>query len=226
MTSSSPGVVLRLWDTTIAKKAIMAVTGAILAAFVVGHLLGNLQIFLGPERFNGYARTLKSLPELLWPTRIVLLVSVILHVWSSIQLAVTKSEARPVGYRRSKTIGSTYASRTMYMSGPILAAFIVYHLMQFTLGIGGTPYMESDAYGNVINGFRVPAVSLFYILAMGLLCLHLRHGLSSIVQTLGLHHPRYTARLKAGATLVAFFIFFGFISIPVAVMAGVIPTIL
>jgi succinate dehydrogenase / fumarate reductase cytochrome b subunit len=114
----------------------------------------------------------------------------------------------------------------MYMSGPIVAAFIVYHLMQFTFGVGGTPYMESDPYGNVINGFRVPAVSLFYIIAMGLLCLHLRHGLASIAQTLGLDHPRYTPRLKAWSVMVATLIFFGFVSIPVAVMTGVIPTIL
>ena len=204
----------------------MAVSGIVLSGFVVGHLLGNLQIFLGPDRFNGYARALKALPELLWAVRITLLVSVALHIWSSIQLAVVKSEARPLGYVRSKSIASSYASRTMYMSGPIVAAFIVYHLMQFTLGVGGTPYMESDPYGNVINGFRVPAVSLFYILAMALLCLHLRHGLSSMVQTLGLHHPRYTPRLKALAVIVATLIFFGFVSIPVAVMAGVIPTIL
>lgn len=204
----------------------MAVTGVILAVFVIGHLLGNLQIFIGPERFNSYASTLKSLPELLWAVRITLLVSVILHIWSSIQLAVVKSEARPLGYVRSKSTASSYASRTMYMSGPILAAFIIYHLMQFTIGIGGTPYMESDPYGNVINGFRVPAVSLFYIIAMLLLCLHLRHGLASFVQSLGFHHPRYTPRLKTAASIVATLIFFGFISIPAAVLAGVIPTIL
>jgi succinate dehydrogenase / fumarate reductase cytochrome b subunit len=204
----------------------MAATGVVLAAFVCGHLIGNLQIFLGPDRFNSYARTLKSLPELLWPVRITLLVSVMLHIWSSVQLAVVKSEARPVGYVRTKSTASTYASRTMYMSGPILAAFIVYHLMQFTFGVGGTPYMEADAYGNVINGFRVPAVSLFYIVAMGLLCLHLRHGLSSIIQSLGLSHPRYTPRLKSIAVLVATLIFLGFVSIPVAVLAGLIPTIL
>lgn len=219
-------VALRFWDTTIGKKAVMAATGVVLAAFVVGHLLGNLQIFLGPDRFNGYARALKSLPELLWPVRITLLISVILHIWSSIQLAVVKGEARPIGYVRTKSIASSYASRTMYMSGPIIALFIIYHLMQFTFGVGGTPYMESDAYGNVINGFRVPAVSLFYILAMGLLCIHLRHGLSSVVQSLGLDHPRYTPRLKALAVIVATLIFLGFISIPVAVLAGVIPTIL
>lgn len=221
-----PARTLRFWDTTNGKKAVMAATGLVLAGFVAGHLLGNLQIFLGPDRFNSYARTLKSLPELLWPVRITLLISVILHIWSSVQLAVVKSEARPIDYVRTKSTASTYASRTMYMSGPILAAFIVYHLMQFTFGVGGTPYMESDAYGNVINGFRAPAVSLFYIVAMGLLCLHLRHGLSSIVQSLGLTHPRYTPRLKSIAVIVATLIFLGFVSIPVAVLAGLIPTIL
>ena len=204
----------------------MAVSGAILGAFVIGHLLGNLQIFIGPDRFNSYARTLKSLPELLWAVRLTLLVMVILHIWSSIQLAVVKSDARPVGYVRKASISSSYASRTMYWSGPIIALFVIYHLMQFTFGVGGTPYMEADPYGNVINGFRVPAVSLFYILAMGLLCLHLRHGLASIAQSLGLHHPRYTPRLETASVVVATLIFFGFVSIPIAVMTGVIPNIL
>jgi succinate dehydrogenase / fumarate reductase cytochrome b subunit len=217
---------LRFWNTTIGKKAVMAVSGMVLAGFVAGHLLGNLQIFLGPDRFNGYARTLKSLPELLWTVRITLLVMVTLHIWSSIQLAVVKSEARPVNYVRQKSIASSYASRTMYWSGPIVALFIIYHLLQFTFGVGGTPYMEIDPYGNVINGFRVPAVSLFYIIAMGLLCLHLRHGLSSIGQSLGFHHPRYTPRLEAASVIVATLIFFGFVSIPVAVLTGVIPNIL
>jgi succinate dehydrogenase / fumarate reductase cytochrome b subunit len=217
---------LRFWDTTIGKKAVMAVSGVVLAGFVAGHLLGNLQIFIGPERFNSYARALKALPELLWAVRITLLVSVVLHIWSSLQLAVVKSEARPVGYVRSKAIGSSYASRTMYMSGPIVAAFIIYHLMQFTFGVGGTPYAESDPYGNVINGFRAPVVSLFYIVAVGLLCVHLRHGIASSVQSLGFHHPRYTPRLRAAAVIVATLIFLGFASIPVAVLTGVIPAIL
>jgi succinate dehydrogenase / fumarate reductase cytochrome b subunit len=111
----------------------------------------------------------------------------------------------------------------MYMSGPIIGAFVIYHLMQFTFGVGGTPYDELDAYGNVIAGFRVPAVSAFYILAMLLLCMHLRHGLWSIFQTLGVNHPRYTPRLKRLATIAALFIFFGFISIPIAVLTRLIP---
>src|SRR5580700_1889617 len=217
---------LRFWNTTNGKKAVMAVSGAVLAGFVVAHLIGNLQIFLGPDQFNGYARTLRRLPELVWPTRAVLLVMVMLHIWSSLQLAVIKSEARPLGYVKRQSAGSSYASRTMYMSGPILAAFVVYHLMQFTFGIGGTPYSVYDTYGNVINGFRVPVVAGFYVLAMAMLCLHLRHGLWSMFQTLGFHNPRHMRRLKRLANLLALFVFFGFISIPVAVLTRVIPQVL
>jgi succinate dehydrogenase / fumarate reductase cytochrome b subunit len=231
MTATVAGIggrvsVPRFWSTTNGKKAVMAVSGVALAGFIAGHLLGNLQIFLGPERFNGYARTLHSLPELLWPVRIVLLAMVVLHIWSSVQLSVIKSEARPLGYAQRKNIASTYASRTMYMSGPIIAAFVVYHLMQFTFGAGGTHYEEADAYGNVIAGFRVPAISTFYILAMALLCLHLRHGLWSMLQTLGFYHPRFTPRIRTAATVIATLVFLGFSSIPVAVLAGVIPQVL
>jgi succinate dehydrogenase / fumarate reductase cytochrome b subunit len=217
---------LRFWDTTIGKKAIMASTGAVLAGFVVAHLAGNLQIFLGPDRFNAYAHALKAIPELLWVARSVLLVSVLLHIWSAVQLMVLKNEARPIGYVKHKMQAGSYAARTMYMSGPIVAAFIVYHLLEFTIGAGGTPFTEGDAYGNVINGFRVPAVALFYIVAIGLLSLHLRHGIASAVQSLGFYHPRHTPRVKLIAALIAAVIFFGFVSIPVAVLTGVIPSIL
>jgi len=203
----------------------MAVSGVVLAGFVPAHLLGNLQIFIGPDKFNNYARELKQLPALLWTVRSGLLVMAALHIWSSLQLAVVKSEARPQGYVKRKPVGSTYAARSMYVTGPILAAFVVYHLMQFTFGVGGTAYVESDPYGNVMNGFRVPAVSIFYIVAMALLCLHLRHGLWSILQTLGFHHPRYSPRIKVAATVVAILIFLGFISMPIAVLAGAIPQI-
>jgi len=223
---AGPVRVLRFWNTTIGKKAVMAASGIVLSLFVIGHLIGNLQIFLGPDQFNGYARTLRHLPELLWPVRVVLLVMVMLHIWSSLQLAVIKSEARPIGYTRRTPAGSSYASRTMYWSGPIIAAFVVYHLMQFTFGVGGTPYHEFDAYGNVINGFRVPAVSIFYIIAMALLCLHLRHGLWSLFQSLGFNHPRHTPVIKRAAVWIALFIFFGFVSIPIAVMLRVIPQVI
>jgi succinate dehydrogenase / fumarate reductase cytochrome b subunit len=211
------------WSTSNGKKAVMAVTGVGLAGFTLAHLAGNLQIFLGPDKFNSYALTLRELPALTWTVRAVLIVAVILHVWSSLKLAVLRAEARPRDYARIRSAGSTYSARTMYMSGPIIGAFVIYHLMQFTFGVGGTPYEELDAYGNVIAGFRVPAVSAFYILAMLLLCMHLRHGLWSIFQTLGVQNPRHTPRLKRLATIAALFIFFGFISIPIAVLTRLIP---
>ena len=214
---------LRFWNTTIGKKAVMAVSGLALAGFVVAHLLGNLQIFMGADQFNGYARALRRLPELLWTVRILLTVMVLLHIWSSVQLAVLKSEARPIRYVKYESSDSTYASRTMYWSGPISAAFVVYHLMQFTFGNGGTPHDPFDAYGNVIAGFKVIPVSVFYIVAIALLCIHLRHGLWSLLQTLGFHHPRYTPRLKKAAGLVSFLIFVGFVSIPIAVLLRMIP---
>jgi len=217
---------LRFLDTTNGKKTVMAISGGVLFGFVVGHLAGNLQIFLGPDQFNGYARTLRHLPALVWSVRVVLLVMVTLHIWSSLHLAVTRSEARPVGYLKRVPAGSTYSSRTMYMSGPIVAAFVVYHLMQFTFGVGGTPYEPFDAYGNVINGFRVPVVSGFYVLAVGLLCLHLRHGLWSMFQTLGFQQPRLMQPLKTVAGVVALAIFIGFVSIPIAVVLRMIPQIL
>ena len=201
----------------------MAITGATLFGFVAVHLAGNLQIFRGPEAFNGYAESVHALGGLLWAARGVLLIAVLLHIWSTIQLAVVKSHARPIAYARYQPSTSTYASRSMYMSGPIIAAFVVYHLLQFTFGMGGTPYDPADAYGNVITGFRVPLVAIAYVIAMALLCLHLRHGLWSALQTLGLNHPRYTPHLKVLATLIALAIFFGFISIPISVMARVVP---
>ncbi len=231
MTASAPARagsarVIGFLSSTVGKKAVMAISGVVLFGFVVAHLLGNLQIFLGPDVFNTYARSLRHLPVLVWSVRIVLLIMVTLHIWISLQLAVAKSEARPIGYTKHVSAGSTYASRTMYMSGPIIAAFVVYHLLQFTFGVGGTAFERFDAYGNVINGFRVPVVSGFYVIAIGLLCVHLRHGLWSIFQTLGFHHPRNMQRLKTIAGFVALAIFLGFVSIPIAIVFRIIPEIL
>src|SRR4051812_18568990 len=125
---------VRFWDSTIGKKAIMAVSGAVLFLFVLGHMLGNLQIFEGPEQFNRYSKLLRILPEALWGIRIVLLVMVVLHIVTAVQLALRKKKARPIGYEMKKNTVSSYASRTMYWSGPILLAFIIYHLLDLTFG--------------------------------------------------------------------------------------------
>jgi len=201
----------------------MGVTGLIGIGFVILHMAGNLQVFMGAERFNDYARFLRIEPALLWTVRIVLLIMVILHIWASISLAALNIfKARPVGYVKKKNAGSTYASRTMYWSGPIVLAFIIYHLMQFTWGVGGTPFEEGRAYQNLIAGFQVPVISIFYVIAMALLMLHLYHGVWSLFQTLGMTHPRYTPLLRRLAKVLSILLFLGFISIPISVMAGII----
>ncbi len=169
---------LRFWQTTVGKKAIMAVTGFILFGFVVGHLLGNLQIYLPPEKINHYSATLKSMPALLWGARITLLIAVGLHIWSSFQLWLLQREARPVQYVKKVNDHSTYASRTMQWSGPIILAFLIFHLLHFTFGTvhPGGPFDEHNVYNNVVTGFQVWPVSLFYIIAMIMLCYHLYHG--------------------------------------------------
>jgi succinate dehydrogenase cytochrome b subunit len=215
---------LRFWQTTVGKKAVMAVTGIILFGFVVGHLVGNLQVYEGPKKLNDYAHFLRSHLGLLWFTRSVLLVSVVLHIWSSFQLWLGHREARPVGYVKKANMNSSYASRTMYWSGPIVLAFIIFHLLNLTFGSvhPGAPFVEGDVYANVVTGFQFWPVAAFYIFAMILLCTHLYHGLWSIFNTLGFSHPVYTPWIQRFAKLIAILIAVGNISIPVAVLAGFI----
>lgn len=215
----------RFYQATIGKKVVMALTGVILFGFLLGHLAGNLQIFEGPEKLNEYARFLREKPALLWGARTVLLLSVILHIISSIQLTLIKNAARPVGYQKKENIGSSYASRTMMWSGPIIAAFIIYHLLHFTLGPAHPSYPnfdQHDVYRNVVEGFQVPAVSIFYIVAMVLLGLHLFHGLWSMFQTLGVNHPKYNPALRRFAAIFTAVIVAGNISIPIAVLTGIV----
>jgi succinate dehydrogenase / fumarate reductase cytochrome b subunit len=212
------------WGSTNGKKVVMAVTGAILFLFVIGHLAGNLQIFEGPAKLNAYGHFLHSIGELLWPVRIVLLVAVALHITATVQLALLKKRARPVGYSRKEAIASSYASRTMYWSGPIVLAFVIFHLLQFTAGYihPGSQFIEGDVYHNVVAGFQVWWVSVWYIFSICLLGLHLRHGLWSMFQSVGFNHPRHTPILKSAAVLIAVAIVLGYISIPISVLLGIV----
>jgi len=214
----------RFLASTNGKKIVMAVTGVILFAFVIGHMLGNLQVYEGPEKINAYGRFLKSIPELLWAVRGTLLLAVLLHIWASIGLALKNNDARPKGYARKKNVVSSYASRTMYWSGPILFCFIVYHLLHFTAGIvhPGADFKEGEVYQNMVSSFSVWYVSAWYIFSMILLGLHIGHGASSFVQSLGFNHPRHTPVIKRTAAALAFLIVAGFISIPVSVLAGLV----
>lgn len=211
---------LHFYDSTIGKKTVMAVTGAILFGFVLLHMAGNLQVFLGPEKFDAYGRLLRTEPALLWAARGILLISVVMHIVASIQLTTIKKRARPIGYKKWTPVDSSYAARTMMWSGPIIAAFIVYHILHFTLGTVHPNFQEGHVYDNVISGFRVIPVSIAYIVAMVLLGMHLNHGVWSMFQSLGVSNPRYLAGLRRFAALFSILIVLGFISIPLAVMAG------
>ena len=212
------------WASTVGKKIVMAVTGILLFVFVIGHLLGNLQVFEGPAKLNAYGAFLHSIGEFLWPVRIILLIAVTLHIVATVQLALRKKRARPVEYSVKKAIASSYASRTMYWSGPIVLAFIIFHLLHLTAGYihPGAAYIEGDVYHNVVSGFQVWWVSLSYIVAISLLGLHLRHGLWSMFQSLGIHQPQHTARLKTAAMVIAVLIVLGYISIPISILLGLV----
>ena len=212
------------WASTVGKKIVMAVTGAILFLFVIGHLLGNLQVFEGPAKLNAYGAFLHSIGEILWPLRVILLISVTLHIVATVQLALRKKRARPIQYSRKQAIASSYASRTMYWSGPIVLAFIIFHLLHLTAGYihPGAAYIEGDVYHNVVSGFQVWWVSIWYIFAICLLGLHLRHGLWSMFQSVGVLQPQHTAALKQTAMVIAVLIVLGYISIPISVLLGLV----
>ena len=223
---------LTLYRSTIGKKVIMAVTGLMLVAFVIGHMVGNLQVFIGPAKMNGYAAFLKGTGELLWLVRIGLLVAVLLHILMAWQLTRIKASARSVDYTMRKPQVSTVASRTMRWGGVLLLAFIVFHILHFTTGTlfpyASRPdaqyvgYSASDVYGNVISGFRVPWVVAFYVVAMLFLMLHLFHGAWSSVRTLGLTKASQHPLHRRVATVIALAVWLGFSAIPVAVFLGVI----
>jgi succinate dehydrogenase / fumarate reductase, cytochrome b subunit len=215
---------VRFWESTNGKKVIMGVTGFILIAFILGHMLGNMQIYAGADKFNAYGHFLHGVPELLWIVRIGLLIAVGLHIWASVGLATRKIQARPVAYAKRQNTVSSYASRTMYWSGPILLAFVIYHLLHLTVGVvhPGSSFKEGDVYGNTVSGFQVWYVSAWYIFSMILLGLHLRHGFWSMFQSLGINHPRHTPILQKLALAFAVIITVGFISIPVSVLLGLV----
>ncbi len=210
--------------SSIGRKVVMAVTGVILLGFVIAHLVGNLQIYLpnGREAMNAYGAFLRHVLHgwALWALRGLLLVSVVLHIWAATSLTLDSRAARRVGYRERQWTESTYASRTMRWSGVIILLFVIYHLMHFTFGNVHPSFIEGDVGHNFIEGFKNVWVSLFYILAMVFLGLHLRHGIWSACQTLGVSHPGYIRIAKAAAWVFAALIVIGNVSFPVAVLAG------
>jgi succinate dehydrogenase / fumarate reductase cytochrome b subunit len=202
----------------------MAVTGLILFGFVLGHMVGNLQVYLGPEALNHYGVLLRQLLHGagLWVVRAVMLTAVSLHIWAASSLTLESRRARPEGYREQKWKESTYASRTMRWGGVIILLFVIYHLLHFTTGTVHPSFIEGDIYHNFVAGFQSVPVSLFYIVAMLALGLHLRHGVWSMFQTLGVSHPRYMRLVHVAAWIFAALVVAGNISFPIAVLAGIV----
>jgi succinate dehydrogenase / fumarate reductase cytochrome b subunit len=235
--------VLTLYRSSIGKKVIMAITGVILVGFLVVHMYGNLKMFYGPTIFNEYAAGLRDLghpifghEHLLWLVRVVLLASVVGHIWSATMLTMqSQKSAYAHGVSKIKRYGQKqrragYAAYTMRFGGVVILLFIVYHLLHFTFGVVGYnagQYIGEqggvyNAYNNVVLGFQHPLVSGFYILAMIFLGLHLFHGVWSAFQTLGLNNEKYTGTWRGVAVLVTAIIILPNIFFPIAVLSGIV----
>jgi len=214
--------VVGFYESTLGKKILMAVTGIVLFLFVVGHMLGNFQIYLGAEQLNHYAELLQSNKGLLWTVRSVLLFCVLVHIVAAVQVWLRSRASRPVRYRVFRPPAVDYAARTMVWSGPIIAVFVVYHLLHLTVGSVHQEFVRGEVYSNVVAGFSVPWVAALYVIANLLLGFHLYHGLWSLFQTLGLDHPRIAPLRRPFAVVMAALIAAGNISMPLSVLAGVV----
>lgn len=215
--------------SSILSKIVMAVTGLLYIVFVIGHLVGNLQMFIGQDQMNKYAAFLQGLGELLWVVRIVLFGAIFLHILTSIRLNLLNKAARPIDYDNKKAIASTIYSRTMFLSGSTLLAFIIYHLLHFTGGLiqpDAFHHFDSlgrhDVYRMFILGFQNPIIAGSYILAMILLGMHLSHAFQSAFQTLGLSNSKYRAMVRKIGSIIGFVIAGGNILLVVSVLVGII----
>jgi succinate dehydrogenase / fumarate reductase cytochrome b subunit len=212
------------WETSVGKKAVMAVTGLILGAYLITHVLANLLVFTGPDRINRYAALLHATGGALWAARLVLLVAVILHIVAATQLALRRQAARPVAYAAGREPQvSTLASRTIRWGGALLLVFIIYHILHFTTGTVHPDFVELNPYHNVATGFRNPLVALFYLAAMAALGFHLYHGVWSSGRSLGVSPPSPHPLRRRVALVLGGFIWLGFTVIVVAAWLGVIP---
>ncbi|MGW6274611.1 succinate dehydrogenase [Streptomyces sp. NPDC055060] len=218
-----------IWDSSVGKKTVMAVSGLIMLLYLIAHMIGNLKIFFGPEEINHYAHWLRTVGEpfmhyewTLWLIRVVLVVAVVAHATSAYQLSRRDIKARPTKYVHKKA-GTSFATRTMRWGGIILALFIVWHILDLTTGTvhpGG--YEHLRPYQNIIDTFSTWYGNVIYIVAVVALGFHVRHGLWSAAQTLGAGKASRDRALKIIANGLALVLTAGFVVVPVAVMTGVV----
>jgi succinate dehydrogenase / fumarate reductase cytochrome b subunit len=221
---------LRFWRSAVGKKWVMAVTGIMLLGFVLGHMLGNLKLYLGPSHLNDYAEWLHTVGEpalpknaFLWIMRSALLVAVALHITAAAQLTIMNRRARPVRYKSHRDyIAANFASRTMRWTGIIVLLFLFWHLADLTFGWANPDYVKLNVYNNVVYSLERWPVALLYIVANIALAFHIFHGAWSMFQSLGLNNPRWNAARKGFAAAFAAVILIGNVSFPIAVLAGVV----
>ena len=209
-----------LWGTTVGKKVAMAVTGIIMVLFLVSHMISNVLIFRSPEHLDSYAAWLRSLGPALWVARAGLLAAVGIHIAAAYQLTMLARRARPVAYASHEYQVATYASRTMRWGGVMLLVFIVFHILHFTTGTFHPDFRPGEVARNVVVGFQVTPVAVFYLVAMAFLGLHFSHGIWSAFQTVGLHHPAYTRARRLLAWGLAILVAGGLATIPAAAILG------
>lgn len=217
-----PSRLALFWDSSIGKKALMALSGLVLALYVVAHLVGNLQIYSGPTVINEYAAWLHSKPAMIWAARIVLLAAVGIHAIAGIQLYMRRGQSRPVAYHTKKNIQGSAPSQTMIWSGVLILFFVVVHLLDLTTGTLNPQFQSLKAYENVVASFSRPLMAIFYVVAMVGLGFHLWHGIYSMFHSLGLTHPRYTPGVRKGAAAVGTILALGLASIPLFVLLGMV----
>jgi succinate dehydrogenase / fumarate reductase cytochrome b subunit len=218
-----------LWDSTIGKKYVMAVTGLIWFGYLIVHLWGNLKIYAGPSFLNDYGGFLRTVGEpffgfsqVLWVARIVLIPAFVIHIVAAIQLTSRDQASRPQAYSMRRNRESTLASRTMIWGGVFILLFVIYHLLDFTFGTVNPSFEEGNIYHNVLASFRLWPVSLLYVVAMLAVGLHLWHGIWSVFQTLGWNNTRTNRLIRNIATAAALLLTIANISIPVAVLTGLV----
>jgi succinate dehydrogenase / fumarate reductase cytochrome b subunit len=220
------GYLCRFKRSTIGAKVLMAITGVVMFGYLVGHVTGNWLIFAGREKINNYSAFLHHATMLLWGTRIVLLASVVVHLWATARFLALRNEARPVGYAVKVPHGSTWAGRTMFWSGPVILLFIIYHILHLTTGSVHPSFHvnpethQVDVYQNLVDGFQKPLASGIYIVGMLAIGLHLSHGLWSMLQTVGVNRPNWECTLKTFSVVVGIGICAGFVAVPLAVLVG------
>ena len=223
------GPTLTLWQSTIGKKAVMAVTGLMMVLFLLLHMLGNLKIFFGPHDFDSYAAWLRTIGEpllhyawFLWIQRAVLLVVVVLHIVCAAQLSKRDLAARPTRYAHGQRAKASFATRTMRWGGIILALFIVWHLLDLTVGVTNPDFAAGRPYHNVVVDFQVWWINIIYIVAVLMVGLHINHGFWSASQTLGLNRPARDRAIRTVGTTLAVTITVGFLAVPIGVMTGLV----